>query len=202
MSLIEFERKGLLIIIIIIKIVYRFNVSRNENFVLVTLKGRILVIRVDDIDVECRSGWFWRVTLILGDIRLHFNKVHQSSLRDDSKTINGSLVRVYLQRNWRVFRNPVVSLGPEYLPKRLRTRNNPKKKRKKKWKISFIQRIKRTKNGTECGPGKTAYCTVENGPGWSASTALTPWRTLVPTTVTYFNITIFINNYKEEKICI
>lgn len=43
-------------LIIIIKIVYRFNVSRNENFVLITLKGGILVIRVDDIDVKCRSG--------------------------------------------------------------------------------------------------------------------------------------------------
>lgn len=41
-----------------------------------------------------------------------------------------------------------------------------KKKKKKCFvKISFIQEIKRMKNGTECGPGKTAYCTVENGPG-------------------------------------
>lgn len=40
-------------------------------------------------------------------------------------------MRVYRQRNWRVFRNPVVSLGQEYLPKRSRTRSNPKKKRKK-----------------------------------------------------------------------
>lgn len=46
-------------------------------------------------------------------------------------------MRVYRQRNWRVFRNPVVSLGQEYLPKRSRTRSNPKKKKKKKMEDLF-----------------------------------------------------------------
>lgn len=31
---------------------YRFNISRDENFVLVILEGRILVIRVDNINIE------------------------------------------------------------------------------------------------------------------------------------------------------
>lgn len=66
------------------------------------------------------------------------NKVHRSYLRDIIETINGSLVRVYRQRNWRVFRNPVVSLGQEYLPKRSRTRSNPKKKKKGKKNGRFV----------------------------------------------------------------
>lgn len=75
-------------------------------------------------------------------------------------------MRVYRQRNWRVFRNPVVSLGQEYLPKRSRTRSNPKKKKKgKKNGRSVSLKGSRERKGTECGPGKTAYCTVENGPG-------------------------------------
>lgn len=44
---------------------YRFNISRDENFVLVILEGRILVIRVDNINIEGCSRWFGRIALVL-----------------------------------------------------------------------------------------------------------------------------------------
>lgn len=50
---------------------------------------------------------------------------------------------------------------------------------------------------TEWAPGRTVYCTVEYGPGWSASTARTPCRTLVPTTVTW-NTHVMLKSKKKK----